>query len=249
MNANIELTDHCNIRCRMCSQSMRDEAHGQPHRFMAFDAWKDALEGLAGLSDVTLCPHWLGEPTLHPEFDHFVRSAFESNRQNRLFRHFKVHTNAVLLPESRAQLLLDMAAQTEVANDTFLAVHFSVDAFSRGTYQTVKGADRREQVFGNVERFLRLRHERGLSRPVAHVAFVVQDGNTDEVIDFVAHWRAVFTTYGREPQLTAEWPAMDRDAIYLRRWNTADQLGADEMLAAACRAVGIAVAARAPGSF
>ena len=100
MNVNLELTDHCNIRCKMCSQSLRDEAHGAPHRFMDFETWSRALEGLAGLGPVVLCPHWLGEPTLHPEFDRFVRHAFSLNSQNRLFRHFKVHTNAVLLPRT-----------------------------------------------------------------------------------------------------------------------------------------------------
>ena len=249
MNANIELTDHCNIRCRMCSQSMRDETHGQPHRFMAFETWRDAIEGLAGMDDITLCPHWLGEPTLHPEFDTFVQHAFAVNTGNRLFRHFKVHTNAVLMPEERAKGLIALAAQPHIAPDTFLAVHFSIDAFSRDGYTLIKGADRREQVYGNVERFLRLRRERGLSRPVVHVAFVVQAGNENEVVEFVSHWQGIFAKYGGQPLLTAEWPAMDRDAIYLRRWNTADQAGADAMLADACRAVGLASESRAGGSF
>ena len=38
LNLNLELTDHCNIKCRMCSQSMRDEAHGVPMRFIGISS-------------------------------------------------------------------------------------------------------------------------------------------------------------------------------------------------------------------
>jgi len=245
VNVNLELTDHCNIACRMCSQSLRDEAHGAPHRFMDFDTWRRALDGLRGLRDVTLCPHWLGEPTLHPEFDRFVRHAFEHNANNVLFRHFKVHTNAVLLPPERVETLLDVASAHGLLPDTFLAVHFSIDAFARDTYTLVKGADRREVVFRNLERFLSRRAERGLRRPVVHVAYVVQDGNTGEVAAFVEHWRPRLA----RPVLTADWPPMDRDAVYLRRWNTGDQARADAIHAEACRAVGLAPVSRPEGAF
>ena len=247
MNVNLELTDHCNLRCTMCSQSLRDEAHGAPHRFMPFEVWSSGLDGLDGLPDVTLCPHWLGEPTLHPEFDRFVTHAFDQNLGNRRFRHFKLHTNAVILPESRARLLLDLAARPGLAPDTLRTVHFSIDAFSAAAYTTVKGADRRDVVFRNVERFLELRGTG--ARPAVHVAFVVQDGNATEAAAFVAYWRERLRAGGREPQLTTEWPDMDRDAVYLRRWNTADQAHADALHAAACEAVGLRATSRPAGAF
>lgn len=247
MNVNLELTDHCNLRCTMCSQSMREETHGEPHRFMPFQTWVAGIAGLAGLRDVTLCPHWLGEPTLHPEFDRFAEYAFKENTHNRRFRHFKVHTNAVILAEERARLLLRLATFPDMADDTFLAIHFSIDAFSPEAYASVKGADRREVVFRNVERFLSLRAS--APRPVVHLAFVVQDGNHHEVAAFVDHWRGRLRALGRAPVLTAEWPPMDRDAIYLRRWNTGDQAQADRLHAQACAAVGLAPSSRPAGAF
>ncbi|MFZ5479907.1 MAG: radical SAM protein [Myxococcota bacterium] len=243
MNANIELTDHCNIACRMCSQSMRDEAHGAPMRFMDFATWRRALLGLEGLPDVHLCPHWLGEPTLHPQFDRFVEYAFAVNRDRRLFRHFKLHTNAVIFPADRAALLVRLARD----GDVFEAVHFSVDAYSRDAYAFVKGKDKRDLVYRNVERFLRLRGD--APRPVAHLAFVVQDGNRHEVRAFVDHWSALLRELGRPFRLTADWPPFDRDALYLRRLNSGDQSHADAIHAEACREVGLAPAARPPGSF
>ncbi len=249
MNVNLELTDHCNIRCRMCSQSMREEAHDAPMSFMAFGTWRKALQGLAGLPDVSLCPHWLGEPTLHPGFDAFVEYAFAQNRENRLFRYFKVHTNGVILSEARARRLVRLATAPTTAPDTFQAMHFSIDAWSPEAYQFVKGADKRHLVYKNVERFLRVRHAMGADRPVAHLAIVVQEGNHHEVDRFVAHWADLLRTLGRPFRVTADWPGFDQDAIYLRRLNAGDQAHADRLHADACTAVGIGAQARLPGSF
>lgn len=247
MNVNLELTDHCNIRCRMCSQSLRDEAHGAPMRFMDFGTWQRGLAGLEGLPDVHLCPHWLGEPTLHPEFEAFVEYAFAVNGGNRIFRRFKLHTNAVILPVARAQLLLRLAAQPDVEPGTFEAVHFSVDAYSASAYAFVKGADHGERVFRNVERFITLRGAAPF--PVVHITLVVQEGNRHEARAFVDHWSSVFRAANRDFRVTPDWPPFDQDAIYLRRLNSGDQPAADAWHARACMDVGIPAPIRAPGSF
>lgn len=250
MNVNLELTDHCNIKCRMCSQSMRDLAHGAPMQFMDFATWRKALNGLRGLPDVNLCPHWLGEPLLHPRFEQFAEYAFAVNAGNTLFRTFKIHTNAVILPPTRARLLIRLAQTPSLAPDTFRAIHFSIDAFSRDAYTFVKGADHREKVYRNVERFLRIRHEAGVQYPVAHIAFVVQEGNHTEARQFLDHWGGILSSLGRPFQVTSEWPRFDQDALYFRRLNTGNQAASDRMHYEVCRAVGIpATPTRAAGSF
>jgi molybdenum cofactor biosynthesis enzyme MoaA len=249
VNVNLELTDHCNLKCRMCSQSLREEAHGAPMRFMDAATWRASIEGLRGLRDVALCPHWLGEPTLHPDFDALVAWAFEQNAGNALFRHFKLHTNAVLLPETRARLLLTLANRDDQAPDTFAAVHFSIDALGADTYATVKGAPRHAQVYRNVTRFLELRATMGPARPHVHLAMVVQPENAHEVEGFVERWAATLATLGRPFALTGDWPDDARDAIYLRRLNTGDQAAADRLHADACGRVGIPTRPRPPGSF
>lgn len=241
INLNLELTDHCNIKCRMCSQSLRDEAHGVPMRFMDWDTWRHALQGLAAVDDdVHLCPHWLGEPTIHPQFDRFVEYAFAVNPGNRLFREFKLHTNGVVFGEERARLLLRMANRGDQAPDTFRFLHFSLDAFSAESYRFVKGSDRRDQVYRNVERFLRLRAETGSPWPYVTIAFVVQEGNHHEAAAFAAHWRGLLTDLGREVVLSWDWPDREVDTLYFRPLNTGDQAAADRLHAEVCRDLGIA---------
>ncbi len=240
INLNLELTDHCNIKCKMCSQSLRDEAHGVPMRFMDWATWRRALLGLQDMAeDVHLCPHWLGEPTIHPEFDRFVEYAFAVNGSNRLFREFKLHTNGVVFGEARARLLLRLANQPGQQPDTFRFLHFSIDAWSPAVYRDVKGADRRDQVFRNIERFLSLRAELGLQRPYATLAFVVQPGNAAEALAFRDHWRDLLHALGREVAETWDWPSRELDTIYFRPLNTGDQAASDALHARVCRELGL----------
>ena len=175
VHINLELTDHCNIKCPMCSQSLRDEAHGAPKRFMSWEVWQASLASLEDMEeDVHLCPHWLSEPTIHPEFDRFVRYAFEQNTDRRLFHEFKLHTNAVIFSEERARMLVELANAPGAHPDCFRFIHFSIDSFSKKSYVLCKGADRRDQVFENVERFLRARKldvDKAEAMVVACVAF------------------------------------------------------------------------------
>ena len=242
INLNLELTDHCNIRCKMCSQSMRDEAHGEPHRFMSWEVWRQSLRGLADVEDaVHLCPHWLGEPTLHPQFDRFVEYAFAVNPGNRLFREFKLHTNAVLFGEERARLLVRLAQDPGLQPDTFNSIHFSIDAHSPEVYRVVKGADRGAVVYRNVRRFLEVRAEMGASRPYATLAFVVQPDNHHEALAFRDHWRDVLTGLGCSVQQTWDWPSSPGDSLYFRPLNCGTQDSADRLHAATCRLLGMPV--------
>lgn len=241
INLNLELTDHCNIKCKMCSQSMRDEAHGVPMKFMDWQTWRSALRGLEEMEDdIHLCPHWLGEPTIHPQFDRFIEYAFAINNDNRLFREFKLHTNAVVFSEERARLLIRLANTPGLAEDTFRFVHFSIDALSPETYAEVKGSDRGAQVNRNVLRFLQAREDLGARRPLATIAFVVQPDNVHEAAAFVDHWSGVLRGLGRTVALSWDWPSRDVDTIYLRRLNCGDQAASDALHAQVVRQLGIA---------
>lgn len=254
VNINLELTDHCNIRCKMCSQSLRDEAHGAPHRFMAWETWRKMLAGLDGMDDeVHLCPHWLGEPTIHPRFDQLVEYAFAVNVGGRLFSEFKLHTNAIVFSEARSRLLVRLANAPSTPPRCFRFIHFSIDAFSAPTYRVVKGADKRDLVFKNVERFLRARSELGAERPYAHLAFVVQPDNAHEAKPFFEHWSGLLRELGRPFDVCFDWPGQDRDAIYLRPLNSGDQVASDRLHAEVCRSLGLSTPSgdrlRAAGSF
>ena len=251
VNLNLELTDRCNICCPMCSQSLRPLAHGETPSFMSWAVWRQVLASLEGMPDeVHLCPHWLGEPSLHPDFDRMLEYAFAMNQGNRLFRSFKLHTNGILLRRGRAERLLRLANQPGQAEDSFSTVHFSLDADSAQTYQRVKGADRFEEVLENVQGFLRCRQAMDARWPRVHLAFVVQPANAHEAEGFVARWAGPLDQANQGWDLCADWPAPHRDAIYLRRLNCAEQEAADQLHEQVCSRLGLGAAGlRASESF
>ena len=224
ININLELTDHCNLKCTMCSQSMRDEAHGVPHRFMNWETWRESLNNLRDFPDeIQLCPHWLGEPTLHPDFDRFISYAFGINHNNQIFRGFRLHTNAVLFSEERSRLLLELAQLPFIKDDTFNFIHFSLDAFSKDTYHIIKGKDTREMAYRNILRFLALRSKLGYLRPFVSMGFVVQPNNAHEAQEFLNFWEQNLSDHS----VDFDWQHKECDSIYFRRLNTDNQEKSD----------------------
>jgi MoaA/NifB/PqqE/SkfB family radical SAM enzyme len=240
INLNLELTDHCNIKCKMCSQSMRKEAHGVPMRFMSWDTWRSSLQNLQQFPDeIHLCPHWLGEPTIHPQFEQFIEYAFASNNQNRLFRKFKLHTNGVVFAENRARLLVNLANLKNQHRDTFNFLHFSIDAHTPETYKIVKGVDYGKRVYQNILRFLELRQELKSQYPKITLAFVVQTENAQEALSFRDHWVEQFSHFDLPLRQTYDWPDKEQDTLYFRRLNCAEQDKSDALHASVIHKLGL----------
>jgi len=230
-NLNLELTDLCNIKCRMCGQADNSKVHNlQPNSFMTWEVWKASIDSLTSYPDeVSLCPHWLGEPMLHPEFDRFVRYAFEQNEGNRLFRHFKLHTNGSLLKDRSIDTLLDCANMDSMAEDTFRFVHFSVDAWTPQVYYDIKKFDYGARVYRNIIRLLERRTERGLRWPYVTNAFIVMPENQHEAGWYLDYWRRIFERLGIEFDVFYDWPSRLVDNLYFRRLHQADQAAADRL--------------------
>ena len=233
---------------------MRSDAHGAPMQFMAWETWRSSLQHLESLPDeLHLCPHWLGEPTLHPEFDRFVEYAFASNLNNRRFRKFKLHTNAVIFGRKRAELLLKLTELRHLKSDTFGSIHFSLDAHSPEVYKVVKGADHGLKVRRNIEQFLQLREAGGYSHPKLTIGYVVQPDNIADTAAFQQHWLEVFKTYGIQLEQHLDWPSAEADSLYFRPLNCGDQEAADRLHADAARRLGLtnttANRLRGDGSF
>ncbi len=219
---------------------MRDEAHGVPMKFMSWETWRTSLSHLKNYpEEISLCPHWLGEPTIHPQFDQFVEYAFAINKDNSLFRKFKLHTNAVVFGEKRAQLLINLAQLSNQSQDTFNFIHFSIDAHSPGVYKTVKGANYGERVYKNIRRFLEIRQQHQAVYPKITLAFVVQPENAHEAIVFRDYWTALFLKYKIKLRQTYDWPDQESDSLYFRRLNCSNQKESDSLHAKIVHGLGL----------
>jgi len=186
----IEPTDRCNLRCAMCSPQQGDAPpHGAvPRGDLDLALYEKILAGIAeeGPDFDHLILQWMGEPTLHPGWLTMLETAVATAGHR--FGYFRVDTNALRLDEAAARAVCALA--TAHPGRPILLV-FSLDAATPETYRAVKGRDAFARATGNVERFLRRRHELvDVTRSPLNAQFqlVVQSGNADEVGAFVDHW-------------------------------------------------------------
>lgn len=243
----LELTDHCNCRCVMCSQSAGTVIHGQRKGRMDPRLVEAILEQLArsGARIGKLLPFGLGESTVHPDFPAIMETVLRASAAERLFGQVDLHTNGIAFDRAAAGPFLDHADQVG-------SVTFSLDACREETFAAVRGSAEFRRARENAMEFLRLRRARGLARPTVILQFIVMEENAEDLVPFVAFWRRYLNDLGVEPQVNYDWdPPMSRDTIFVKRMNpfrAADLARAEELHRAAVDRLGISPAAPPGGS-
>lgn len=142
----IETASVCNLRCVMCPNKDFPAAR---KGVMSFELFKKIVDEARGFArDVYL--HHRGEPLLNPALFDMIRYAGAAGLKTRF------HTNGALLDEGRARRLLEAAPDL---------VSFSVDGFTRETYEQVRGGAVFDRTVDNILRLAALRRERRRRRP------------------------------------------------------------------------------------
>ncbi len=145
----VDLTSRCNLRCAACPQRMLAEHQRR-------DMSEALLERLAGQVGELHCEVNLfhrGEPLLHPDFARWIKRFRESGA-----RLVRLHTNATLLSQTRAEALV--AARPDI-------VTLSIDTLDPVAYAAArKGADLVATLEG-VRRLLAARHAAGAGPSLA----------------------------------------------------------------------------------
>jgi radical SAM protein with 4Fe4S-binding SPASM domain len=188
----IETTSVCNLACVMCPYKELT----RPHEMMDIELFVKIVDEVCGHNGA-IWLHNLGEPLAHPRFVEFVRHV----KRRGLPCGFS--TNATLLDERRAGQVLESGL-----DDLILCM----DGITRETYEALRvGADF-DQVTANIERFLRLKRSRGLSRPRTVVQLIYMKETERQVADFERRWRPLadgvrvkrFSTWANQvPSITA----------------------------------------------
>jgi MoaA/NifB/PqqE/SkfB family radical SAM enzyme len=150
---NVELTNHCNQRCRLCPR----QDFTRPLGFMD-PALFERIARECASRDTTLWLHFLGEPLLHRQAVRLVRVAKEVGVPR-----VGLSTNAVSLAGPTADGLIDAGLDR---------LECSMDADEREGYRAMRGRDHFERVTRNVRAFLLRKRARGAERPVVSVQFM-----------------------------------------------------------------------------
>ncbi len=167
---NVELTNHCNQRCRLCPRL----GFTRPLGFMD-PAVFGRLARECARHETALWLHFLGESLLHPELPALIRDARAAG-----VHQIGLSTNGVSLHGALAEALLDAGLDR---------LECSMDAGDREAYREMRGRNHYDRVVRNVEGFLALKRKRGCDRPVVSIQFMRTERVERELDAIVAQWR------------------------------------------------------------
>jgi sulfatase maturation enzyme AslB (radical SAM superfamily) len=117
---NVELTNHCNLRCKMCVQSAE---FLRTKGYMTLDTFKALVAGLAPESSLFISG--VGEPMLHPQFFEFLEYALAAKPGLRL----GFTTNGTLVTGENAKRLFGLGIKY---------IQLSMDGVD-GVYEAIRG--------------------------------------------------------------------------------------------------------------
>jgi MoaA/NifB/PqqE/SkfB family radical SAM enzyme len=142
----VDVSNRCNIRCRMCYYSFDSVFHREPVFTTPeqFSTWAADLLPLAHSLHLA-CG---SESMTSPHFAEILRIAGQYGVPD-----VKFLTNALLMDESIRRAILDGGVHQ---------VHISIDGATRGTYEAIRVGGRFEQLRENVAALAQLKAERGV---------------------------------------------------------------------------------------
>ncbi len=167
----VEVCADCNIECIMCHHpKMR-----RPKGTMPLELWKKCADEIAIVSPHTQC--WFsfcGEPFLEPDL--LLRMVAYGKKVG--LHSVNLNTNGLLVTPELAKPIMDSGADLIV---------FGIDGFSREIYEKIRAKGNRDELYVNVEHFLKERQKRK-SGPGVEIQFIEMDENEHEREKFIAYW-------------------------------------------------------------
>ena len=167
----IELTNHCNFRCRMCNTGSGKLQRSKG--FMSDYTW-DRLMGEISETKMGLRFTGCGEPMLHPKFLAYIEQAKK--------KEFLVHitTNASLINTEIMDRLITMHVDS---------IKFSFQGVDRETYNEMRLGGNYDRLFEAIKKFYVKRG--GKLLPYFHLATTL----TDETPEQIESFRKTFSHY------------------------------------------------------
>ena len=166
----IESTNICNAKCVFCPRDDMERRQGIMDMALFRKIADECVE--LGIEHVRM--HNYGEPFVDRALVEKVRYAKQKGVPQ-----VGMISNGSLITEAAARGMIDAGLD---------AIHISVDASGKDTFEKTRLGLKYEQVIANIERLLTLRDAAGTTRPKLILSFVRQNNSEDERA-FIEHWR------------------------------------------------------------
>ncbi|MBW2146632.1 MAG: SPASM domain-containing protein [Deltaproteobacteria bacterium] len=167
---NVEPTNHCNLRCRLCPHSLMK----RPRGFMDLALFHRLVDECRG-RDVRFWLHYLGEPLLHPHIISMVAYAVEQGIPS-----VGLSTNATIMTRELSLGLIQAGLHR---------LECSVDALSADEYLEFRGKDEFDTVVESIRCVLSLKKQLHSQRPILSVQYMTKTRAAQEIEKARRFWR------------------------------------------------------------
>lgn len=167
---NLELTNHCNLKCRHCHRSVMNRQIGS----MDYALLQKIVTEIARHKSCVLKIVGLGEPSLYEHCDAFMRSLKDLGVKSVFY------TNGLLLERFEHEQVLDWQIPHIV---------ISIDGIDRRSYEYLRVGGNYDRLKTAVESFQRKREQLGHTKPMIEVRHViVPEESPLELAEFKKTW-------------------------------------------------------------
>lgn len=165
----VEVTNHCNLRCKTCPREQSGRGYGNMERGL-FESLADQAAGKMTL----FYPQGFGESLMHPDYRAMIGYLGSSG-----VRYPVCITNGTLLDDESCRTLIGGPVRL---------VCVSLDGGTKEVYEETRVNGDFERVVANVERLLRLREELGARHPFVSLSVIGTDAVKATVETLRSHW-------------------------------------------------------------
>lgn len=166
----VELTNKCNLKCKMCPRNYQDVKYG----FMRQELFEKIIDDMALFGPLTLVPFFRGEPLLHPKFLEFI--SYVKRKKN---IQIQLATNATLLDTKTADRILRLGIDF---------ISFSLDSTKKEEYERIRRDSDYDRVIEYINNFIKKKKRQKLKLPEIQVSIVKTQENQHLIKEFIRHW-------------------------------------------------------------
>ncbi|MEE9391350.1 MAG: radical SAM/SPASM domain-containing protein [Planctomycetota bacterium] len=167
----VEVTNHCNLRCPMCPREIANRGYGN----LDWDLFKKIADEAAGRPKTIFLPQGFGESLIHPEFTRMLSYLGEVGVELTM-----IVSNGTYLNEKNC---------SEIIDSGIAFINISLDGTDKETYEKIRVKANYEEVVENVERFFRIRTEKGAKLPRVILRMIKMTETADDVENYKARWQ------------------------------------------------------------
>lgn len=170
----IELTNHCNLKCLFCGQQNMTRKKG----FMPWEIFKKTVDECAEYGVPIRLIRW-GEPFLHKDVIKFCKYVKEKG----LALH--ITTNGLLLSEKTIREIVDIELDSII---------FSFQGATKEKYQLMRNNNQYDKLAGNIELLAGIRGDK--DKPFIQINSTMTDESKEEINGFKDAWLKVADKVG-----------------------------------------------------